>query len=128
MYNLLVPSGPISFKMYTLYKNVQPVGPFGTNQFQNVQTVQNCTKLYKLYKVYTLYNLWVPSGPISFNMYTLYNLYNLLLVWKTMVWNDVTKSQWVSDGLSDELHEMLELLSATKKIYYNRNSEQWNAW
>ena len=68
MYNLLVPSGPISFKMSKLYKTVQ-----------TVHTVQNCTKLY------TLYNLWVPSGPISFNMYTLYNLYNLLLVWKTMV-------------------------------------------
>ena len=35
----MVPLGPISFKMYTLYKNVQPVGPFRTNQFQNVQTV-----------------------------------------------------------------------------------------
>ena len=32
-----------------------------------------------------------------------------------MAWNDVTKSQWVSEWLSDKLHEMLELLSATKK-------------
>ena len=32
-----------------------------------------------------------------------------------MVSNDVTKSYWVSDGLSDELRELLELLFATKK-------------
>ena len=70
---------------------VQPVGPFWTNQIQNVLTVQNCAHC-------------TTCGWC-------------VLWWKTMQWFEMMSQNLTerrTDGLTDKLHEMLELLSETK--------------